>query len=862
MKRNPTAPVWPFVIIVIALFVFCVRAPRCWEDVAVRPLQMNGLAVVTVVTDASLAEASAQEVSDGYTPPVGVRPLVEHDLDPVPSASVTTLAEAKEALDRLAAPATKVKIQAPITRQHAPDGVARDVHEIVIPPASDDPSDEVESLLTASLGLANAGMSLQNTPEITMPALPTTSPKDSRELAYWPYPEALAAALVELEQHSCCSAWCADVLDDLAKLPTISGLASPEARQVVLRLEAAVTAGTELADGIKSEALRSEMRRAVYALSRRTDIWSGIPRVLDSNSQTVVASVQDESHLGSVVRAADRELKSAEHAELWRKYLMIDEAKAQLAADAGVDTETCRELARQVLLRMDYSALTPRQRAFLTQGEILHYITELQHVAAEPVDYLQLLKDLEQFESTKGRYGCDTLCKSQRMLRWSGDERVATLGRQLDAHYRNANFRITVSKDLITRLLPPQEPMTEPVNEVIMGTQTYGCSEVSAELGVDLIPTEGCWRVGVQAKGTVESETRAERGILTFYNSGLTRFETSKPVQMDGDGVHHDPAATESSMHSQLTGLETPFDPIPILSDLVRAIVIQQYEKRAPQAEAEASRLLARRTNQRVDCEVATGIEQATERFQKHVLDPLHNLALFPTALEMRTTPDALVARYRLAGNGQMAAFTPRPRAPEDALLSVQLHESAFNNAFQQLGWGGERKNIMDLYADLAERFQLDEQAIPEDIPDDLYIRFPSENGIRFRFDEGRATIRLAIAELSQGRSTWRNFIVQVHYQPVPEDPTVDLAREQYVELLGRRLHLRDQIALRAIFSRVFAKGQPLDLISRQLREDSRLRGLELGQMQLEDGWLGFAITPGNDSGRRIASRDIAPPRR
>ena len=33
--------------------------------------------------------------------------------------------------------------------------------------------------------------------------------------------------------------------------------------------------------------------------------------------------------------------------------------------------------------------------------------------------------------------------------------------------------------------------------------------------------------------------------------------------------------------------------------------------------------------------------------------------------------------RLRLAGGEQLGAYTPRPRAPSDSLMSLQVHESA-----------------------------------------------------------------------------------------------------------------------------------------------------------------------------------------
>ena len=81
-----------------------------------------------------------------------------------------------------------------------------------------------------------------------------------------------------------------------------------------------------------------------------------------------------------------------------------------------------------------------------------------------------------------------------------------------------------------------------------------------------------------------------------------------------------------------------------------------------------------------------------------------------------------------------------------------------------------------------------------------------------------------------------------MHYRHDPAQPDADLVRDQYVELLGKRLHLRDQIALRGIFSRVFSQSKPIQLISQGLRTDPRLAGLEIDQLAIGYGWLSLSL--------------------
>jgi hypothetical protein len=219
------------------------------------------------------------------------------------------------------------------------------------------------------------------------------------------------------------------------------------------------------------------------------------------------------------------------------------------------------------------------------------------------------------------------------------------------------------------------------------------------------------------------------------------------------------------------------------------------------------------------------------------------------------------VARYRLAGQHQLAAHTPRPVTPAGSVFHLQAHESAVNNLFDQLDWEGRRANVRELHQEIAALFRLPAKELPEDLPDDVFIKFAGETPLRVAFQQGRVTLQLALAELSQGSSRWKDFTVRVHYRHAADLPDADLVRDQYVELLGKRLHLRDQIALRGIFSRVFSQSKPIQLVSRGLRTDPRLAGLQIDQLVIGDGWLSVSLgetvtadKPRHDASSRLGS--------
>ena len=131
---------------------------------------------------------------------------------------------------------------------------------------------------------------------------------------------------------------------------------------------------------------------------------------------------------------------------------------------------------------------------------------------------------------------------------------------------------------------------------------------------------------------------------------------------------------------------------------------------------------------------------------------------------------------------------------------------------------------------------------VPEDVPEDVVIQMDDEEPIRFIVDGDRVEIKLRIAMLSNGRrQTWNDFEVRAVYGPLVDGLHVQIVRDGYINLKGKRLSIRDQVALRGIFSKVLAQRPEIDF-SQHLANDSRLKDMGVLQYVMRDGWVGLAI--------------------
>jgi len=515
-----------------------------------------------------------------------------------------------------------------------------------------------------------------------------------------------------------------------------------------------------------------------------------------------------------------------------------------------------RALARCILARLDSTLLTPQQAKFLDRPVVERWTSLLQQWAVEPVEPAALLRIVERYESNPSTVSGRDIARVNQVLRWAPDNKMIDVGTQLNLHYRNANVRMAMAADLANRLLPPLRHFDAPVDDVIRNTRVVGRSQTAARSRLVLFPDRTRWSLGLDVLGSVASETQGQRGPAVFFQDGQARFHARKLVQVDHQGVHTKAAFAVAESSSQLTGLETDFDGVPLMNRLARSIAQKQYEGESNAAQSEVDDRIANEASQRLDEEVRQLLADTQKKVETQVLRPLADLGLEPTPIDFETTRTRIIARYRLAGSHQLAAHSPRPQAPSNSLLSLQVHESALNNIIEQLRFDGRQVELPVLVRELAERLGRKDVELPEDLPENVQVQFANEDAVRVTFDAGRVTITLQVAELSQGRGNrWKNFVVRAQYIPHIAGRQVELVRDGVIELGGDRQRIGDQVALRAIFAKVLSKNRPIPLLPTTLVDRRELSDVEASQAVVEDGWIGITLAQGGAIARQRSSQ-------
>jgi hypothetical protein len=723
------------------------------------------------------------------------------------------------------------------------------------PVAADDIDLDPSVTQSPSLPQTSGDQSVASQPQAGPITEPLPEPDRPAALA-WPYAAGLVEQLTTLAMDVPASAaWVGRIKDQLHALASLPALDDPAAAAIIARLDALADEGKQLASSLPGDDSRTRVLRAGFSVVRRIVVWQQVHQ-LAQRGDVAVAPVIDRASWENTLADVDRRLEETGAAENWRKYLLIDRARDEFDSPSCTPTEQ-RKLARDILYRLHFTQLSHAQEEYLRSPPFVALAQQLLRRASETPDIIELLAAIERHEDDGLADEATALADRYDQLRWSPDPGVKQLAETVNAYYRNANVRVALSSVLVNRLLPRTRQQYEPVQDTIQEAWVEGDSITTTNLRLVLVPDPARWNIGLEAAGEVASSTSSSRGPATFYQNGVSFFRARKRVLVDRRGIRLQNSEAAANANNNLDDFETDFDGVPLLSGLARAIARNQYQSAQPAAKVEVEGKIVWRATSQLDREVAQKLEQAKRDFQTRMIDPLRKLDLEPTAVDMETTAERLIARYRLAGRDQMAAHTPRPQAPGDSLLSVQIHESALNNVLEHLKLHGQRIELRQLYQDMTERFNRGEKiAIPEDLPEDVYVTFADEDPVRVDCQDGRVRLQIRLKELVQlgSKNRWTNFTVRGYYSPLADQLDANLQREGAIELIGDGEHLRigDRLALSGIFGKVLNRNRRLNLVNKQIAQAPELTDQQVTQFVIHDGWIGVALGP-KSPGREVA---------
>lgn len=461
---------------------------------------------------------------------------------------------------------------------------------------------------------------------------------------------------------------------------------------------------------------------------------------------------------------------------------------------------------------------------------------------SETLDTRKFLEQLEEYEQSRPPSAGQSLMAARRQLAEAAEPAARELGHHLESHYRNANVRLSVSGVMLNRLLPQPKPAEGDVEDTVAGSPVRGRRWTDTRVQVRLLPDDRRIRLGLEAHGDVVSYTHSTSGPATVFSAGQSRFVARKLVLFDGLTLRQYPAIASADTDTVLSAIRTDFDGLPFFGSFVRSIARSRHDAQQDDARLEVEQKVSWRASDELEQQAGPKLARLAKGWQDHIIQPLARLNLRPTPISQTTDEQRIAMRYRLAGDNQPGGHTSRPRAPGDSLLSLQIHESAINNAIENFALRGRTFELRSLYDRLAERLGHPDLKAPDDVPEEVLVTFADEDCLHVRLDSGKAQVELRIKELVADEKRWQNLVIRAEYQPAAAGLDAQLARIEAVQVAGDRLSTKSHVTLKAIFSRMFTRNRQVRLTPEKIARDTRLTDLQVSQLVIEDGWLGLAV--------------------
>lgn len=670
----------------------------------------------------------------------------------------------------------------------------------------------------------------------------------------WPRTPALVASLQNLEQWQSVDDqgldhWVARVRQTLQQLQSLPTLTDYRSTPLLQDLDQLAKEGLATGEAIKTNRQQQEaVLRVAHAIGRRVVVWQAICKVADKDLFSTVSLRETRYEpIDALLRDLNTHIETTGDAVGWKNYLLLDDIE-RLSQDA--DSEARRLVAQRVLSRVTWEGLSSSQSAWLDH-ETVHALTErLRPWTDAPLDYVALLNQIERQESDAIDLGSIDVAGAVQVLRFSDHQPTYEVAEAINNYYRNGNLRLAVSVELLRRLLPEVPQRDTVIRQTIVGTPVRGSGIVQSQLGMELIPTPGLWQFQLSTLGDVKANTRSRRGPVNVANRSHSQFTAKTPIVIDRGGIRIGETQVNVNSNVRLQRLQTDFDGFPVIESLVRSIAMAQYEETRGQAKRESECLMQQQVAQSVSDELQQKIQLSSDQLSTRLLGPLGRLQLDPMVVDLNTSDTRLTVRYRVAGDWQLAAFTPRPRAMADSVLSMQVHQSTINNAFEQIVPNGSAKSIRELASELSGLFGAQANFVKDDVPADVRIQFAASRPVTVEIEEGRLWLTLRIVKLQNDNGLNLNhFVVRAAYRPEVDGMSARLVRDGVIEINGPRLGIRERLPIRAIFNKVLDGNDSLPIVGESLATHEVATDLRVSQLDLTDGWLGLSISPKQSGG-------------
>ena len=460
------------------------------------------------------------------------------------------------------------------------------------------------------------------------------------------------------------------------------------------------------------DSLRGPLTSLYNSLTLRIDFAEAALDTLDLDGKQIAASktrVRSSSLLSSI-QNLENYLASVGNGSLWLTYFHIPELKSALSADPEGPAGLAAAAKTQMHLMTRNTALDTSQKAFTNHGTFQSLSSTLdQYVAAvrwtNPAEATEKLRaDLKSLSTALDTYASSgekagELRDSFARARYDAPDNGDRLASTLQKHLFNYNLRVLVSEAFLNRLMSQNRVEQGPVNDFILGANVYGNQITNTAVDVDLKPSSNTVRFDLRLNGNINSNTQGVTPQATVYTIGNHTFNARKEINFDGQTFSTMPATIAVSPRNTTTGISTQMSGIPIIGRIAQRIATDQVEAKRGEAESIAAGRVQDNVLPRFNQDVDRSFAEQGDKLNREVFSGLRATKLFPDTYNYQSTDQLMTMNARVMSPHQIGGDLPDSRLMSVTGATALVHETALNNAIDQMDLAGQTVTEAELKA-------------------------------------------------------------------------------------------------------------------------------------------------------------------
>lgn len=559
------------------------------------------------------------------------------------------------------------------------------------------------------------------------------------------------------------------------------------------------------------------------------------------------ALVEASAQLRKSLKPLDALLSESKSGVDWRAYLDWSALEAQADAGQKLDTSVLLKLYRR--FNANENGLEMYQ--FVTVRRALAAAIEVAVAATNDQAAETYTKRIQKLNGLVSKAAKEKTPKSldgvgPLLARLVESRQAPGLVTKIRSAVGRPNLYMSVDESLLSSAVDRVVDRTSPVNEVVLGTPVRGTGHTSGTVFLDFLPSSQRAVTQLSFQATNLANTRSTKGPVTVCSEGLTELSAQKRIYIDDERVWADPTIASASTQTRMTGIgiKSRFG-----KNFIRRVASKKVSQLKPKIEAISERRAQERVRREFESETAEAIGQASQDYEHKFRRPLKARGWYPELLRMSTTNEELTVVGRKALRDQIAAFTDPPKADNDTILSVRVHETLVNNA-SEITLAGRTITQEFVEEQLKER----DGELPESLTSDpdqppWSITFAKRKPVEINSKDGSFKLTIRGSRYTSGDRSFPAMDIWVAYKIESVADKVRLVRDGEVQIYppgfvpgGDKKLSVSETSLRRILQKRFGKvfKEIVDIEPLELPDQLAAAGpLPMEQLEArKDGWM------------------------